>query len=221
MNKSKKGFLALSISVILAACTSTTPPLTATPAAGENQTQLVTETATIPLKIAAQVCEKATEPGIPPEGLPYRPTDVLLIGGETIEEGDFVFDFWLTCSPSEGTSQKDQPTTVEGLGVYGGWYYGGAEVEGSTQEYWGFEADVFPTSGFTGPFYKAKSGFRSGITLSEDEINEYVKSGKPLHFQGKIDSPAGVYGAVLEFKLEPSAEGYVPMDIKVVSLSKD
>jgi len=116
MNKSKKGFLALSISVILAACTSTTPPLTATPAAGENQTQSVTETATIPLKIAAQVCEKATEPGIPPEGLPYRPTDVLLIGGETIEEGDFVFDFWLTCSPSEGTSQKDQPTTVEGLG---------------------------------------------------------------------------------------------------------
>ena len=172
------------------------------------------------LKVAPQVCENATEPGLSPYGLPYRPYDVSFIQGGAVEDGDFLFDLWLYCYPPSQPSTADQPNVIEGLGVYGGWYYGGPGVEGRTQDYWGFESYVSPVSVASGPLYKAKGGYRSGITLSQEEIIEHVKNGTPFQFQSRVESPVGVYGAILQFKLESTLGGYVPTEVTVEPLNK-
>lgn len=172
------------------------------------------------LKVAPQVCENATEPGLPPYDLPYRPYDVSFIQGGAVEDGDFLFDLWLYCYPPSQPSPADQPNVIEGLGVYGGWYYGGPKVEGRTQDYWGFGSYVSPASGVIGPLYKAKSGYRGGIAMSQEEIIEYVKNGIPFQFQGRIETPVGVYGAILQFKLEPTLEGHIPAEVTVEPLNK-
>ena len=175
------------------------------------------------LKVAPQVCESAVEPGVPAVGLPYRPYDVSFIQGGSIEDGDFIFDLWLYCYPLSKPSDADRISIVEGLGVYAGWGYRGLRIEGRTQDYWGFGMDypyystVAPA---LGPLYKTKGGYRTGIEMSEEDVIERVKNGIPFHFEGKIESPVGIYGAVIQFKLEATEEGLIPKDVTVEPLNK-
>lgn len=173
------------------------------------------------LKVATEVCENATKADISPSGLPYRPADVSYIQGDTIQSGDFFFDLWLICdSRMTPTSSSNYFSEVEGLGVYSAWYYGGPKVEGQIQDYWGFEPEVLPVTGSIGPLYKAKSGWLSGINLPAETVARRVEMREPFRFQVRVESPVGINGAFLEFKLMPTQTGYIPVEINVESLSK-
>jgi hypothetical protein len=51
-------------------------------------------------------------------------------------------------------------------------------------------------------------------------VIENIKNGIPFRFQIRIESPIGVYGAVLLFKLESTQEGYFPVEIAIEPLYK-
>ncbi len=211
------------VGLALSACSGAAAPIKNPPSTIENLTEPAADA--VPLRIAPQICENAAEPGISPEGLPYRPYNVSFIQGGTVEDGDFLFDLWVSCYPMlESNSKAPTPepllTIVKGLGVYGGWYYGGPKVEGLTQDYWGMEPDVLRVSGVDGPLSEASTSYYSGINMTREELVEFVESGEPFRFQIRIESPVGVHGAVLEFNLEPSLEGYIPMNITVAPWGK-
>lgn len=190
------------------------PPVTAEPTSA-------TVVAEAPWRLAPHVCDTAAEPGISPTSLPYYPATISLIQGETVEAGDFLFDLWLYCYPTPQSDEERQPNSVKGLEIYGAWYYNGPKVEGLTGDYWGFEPDVKAATQADGPFWKAKGSYRTGISLSQEEITEMVIQGEPLRFQVRIESPVGTHGAVLQFKLTPTGEGYVPTEVSVEPFNED
>ena len=170
------------------------------------------------LKIAPQVCATATQPGIPEAGLPYRPYGVSFIQGKTVEDGDFLFDLWLYCDPNLKSGTAD--SAIAGLGVYAGYYYAGPRVDGFTEDYWGFEPDVSSANGSWGPLFKRSASYRPGVSLSEEDATNRIKNGIPFRFMVRLESPVGVYGAVLQFTAESTSAGIVPTAVSVEPLTK-
>lgn len=138
-------------------------------------------------------------------GLSAPPAD--LYGKQPLAEAqvnveDFVFRFWLYCDPAlQLENQEAAYSAIPGLGLFASWRYNGPQVSGLYADFYGFEPDIFTSSAVDGPFYRAGSSYRSGITLSAEAAQEHLQQAAPFLYHIGLETPSGKKEAVFSFTL--------------------
>jgi LysM repeat protein len=149
----------------------------------------------------------------------------LLIGGDTLQVGDFTFDLWLHCDSVFGTSggNLDAQSEVAGLGIYAFWTYHGADQMGDTQEYSGIEPYVALRGGSVNLVDGSGGGMDLGLQFPLEIIPDFSKIDRaPLRFVYVLQTPQGeTQGAVLAFTLERQADGFYARQVSVAPWQGD
>lgn len=185
-----------------------------------------------------------TSPLLPPEAgkpafsraacaAPVHPADSpefgqrpgLLIGGGTLQVGDFTFDLWLHCDSIFGTSgdNMDAQSEIAGLGIYAFWTYHGADQMGDTQEYSGIEPYVALRGGSVNLVDGSGGGMNLGLQFPLEIIPDFSKVDRaPLRFVYVLQTPKGEKrGVVLAFTLERQPDGFYARQVSVVPWQGD
>jgi hypothetical protein len=127
---------------------------------------------------------------------------------------NFTFTFWLYCDPTlQPIGDTENYSAIPSLGVLATWKYNGKKVEGHNSDFAGFDNGIEPSTSWDGPLYRASSGFRSGIYLSQEIMTSKLQAQSPISFTIGVDSPLGKNGAVFSFTIKKNGNTYIISDI--------
>lgn len=196
--------------LVLTACTSQAEP-----------TSSVNLVATTPHQSTAVNMPLLTETLLPtPSLVPLQPTPQDIIGGGTVTNGPFLFDFRIF--RDAGFSQ--QPITpslysdMNGVGAYMYWVYQGTDPIGPVETYWGTlpHLDNLLQETYASIRFGSSGGRTGGILLPGGFfLSGNSKVGDHVQVALKVHTPLGDYGAVLNFTLIQGVSGFEPTDISV------
>jgi hypothetical protein len=160
-----------------------------------------------------------TTPVHPADSHEFGQRPGLLIGGGTLQVGDFTFDLWLHCDSIFGTSggNLDTQSEIAGLGIYAFWTYHGVDQVGDTQEYSGIEPYVALRGGSVNLVDGSGGGMNLGLQFPLEIIPDFSKIDRvPLRFVYVLQTPRGeTQGVVLAFTLERQPDGFYARQVSV------
>ncbi|MFM8320126.1 MAG: TolB family protein [Chloroflexota bacterium] len=169
-----------------------------------------------------QAAEPAPTSGSP-DSLPPELRDLPqgVVGGGTLQNGDFVFKLQLACDPRFGSGENDLGlySEVAGLGIYSAWQYTGAAASGSVVEYAGFVPYV-RENGAVGELSSGLSSAGSrGIQFPAAVFADFAGRPVTLRYVVELHTPDGQWlGAALRFTLQPEPGGYRPEQVTLERL---
>lgn len=174
----------------------------------------------VPAVLVPEACEIPVSKLSDPQMLPFQSLQGL-IGGGTVESGDFTMELWLACDPafSRAKISGDQFSEIDGLGILSLWHYHGPDMDGYINEFAGIEPYVREVGG-SGPVSNNPSGtFLKGLQFPAGIIPDFSQADAPLRYVFKTRTPDGILsGAALSFTLQRQADGYRPVGIRLQAL---
>ena len=172
--------------------------------------------------LSQAACATSIQPADQPD---FGDRPGLLIGGDTIQVGDFTLDLWLQCDSVFGASggYLDAQSEIAGLGIYAGWTYHGTPQEGDIHTYAGFEPYVRPYGGYGDLMDGSGDGANLGLQFPLQVIPAWTQIDElPLRFNYLLQPPDGeALGGVLSFTLKREPQGFQPVEIAVAPWQGD
>ena len=195
------------------------PVINPAPAATNTPAPTITKTpASLPVRLDPVVCASQAYPAPAGVYLPYPLTKV--IGGGTVQTGDFTFQLYLVCDPSLSPEDPAHFSAIAGLGIFGKWSYDGSNQDANVQTSQGVVPDVRTVTGFKGLSKRSSEKGSVGLVLPDDagdqwQVPQLAKIGYPIQFKLNVQVNQDQFGAILEFKLQEGSDGYLPVDIRL------
>ena len=167
----------------------------------------------LPLQLDPTVCMDQATPDLE-RGIRAYPVSGVISGGE-VENGDFIFKFWLYCDEKLSPGDMEHFSALGGLGVYSRWTYKGRKIEGEFWDMFGVDPDVRMVTG-SPMLSNSGASMSGGLHLPDTwDVAEMAVRGEPLRFIVQVQSIDGIYGAELAFRLHAGKNGYIPEGIEV------
>jgi len=155
---------------------------------------------------------------------PAMPGEDIAFDGGRIADGNFSFEFWLSCSNStQSYAIGTQP--IERLGLYTFWIFQHPPEDVISDSY-GFEPNLSggiqnsPVSDGT----TTSSGASGVLSVAADgqELPQGMfvlpNLSEPARFISLVETTRGIWSAAINFRLEAGPNGYRPVDVRVEML---
>lgn len=162
-------------------------------------------------RLAPNVCPST----VPPRRADAPPADEAILGGGSVQVGDFGFTLLAYCDP---TLQAGADSALGGLGVWVQWDYAGVPLEGTLYEWWGPESGqqevtTWEATPETLPLTVHRGG---GWPLAA--AAELGPSPLTLTYEERLDTPRGTFGAQLHLTLRRGTSGWQVDNVTVEPL---
>lgn len=168
----------------------------------------------VPTKTVVPVPECPFDAPTPTQQTPSALYGKTGLANAELSDENFTFTFWLYCDPTlQSIDEAENYSAIPSLGLLATWKYNGKKVEGHNADFGGFDNDIKPSTSWDGPLYRASSGFRSGIYLSQEIMTSKLQTQSPVSFTIGVDSPLGKNGAVFSFTIKKDGSIYIISDI--------
>jgi hypothetical protein len=152
-------------------------------------------------RLSPRICPSDTPP-VTQTGL----TDAHILGGASVQVGDFWFTLLPYCDP---TLDPDEQSDIGGLGIVVQWTYDGPPIAGQVLEWWGLAGHEEQIAALDTVQLTAGGRRMGGIRLPRTAAVDLSRPEISLYFVERIEAPQGIYGALLRLTLRRGALGWL------------